>query len=76
MQIWHETANELPVTYDVDVLIVGGGPTGVAAATAAARAGEKTLLIERYGFAVVWRPQACPGQFAGYLPRVKVLMSS
>lgn len=50
MQIWHETANELPVTYDVDVLIVGGGPTGVAAATAAARAGEKTLLIERYGF--------------------------
>ncbi|SBL52451.1 FAD-dependent oxidoreductase [Klebsiella oxytoca] len=50
MQTWHEVANKIPVTYDVDVLVVGGGPTGVAAATAAARAGENTLLIERYGF--------------------------
>jgi hypothetical protein len=35
---------------DVDVLVVGGGATGVAAATTAARAGLKTLLVERYGF--------------------------
>lgn len=50
MQICHEQARDIPVTLDVDVLVVGGGPTGVAAATAAARAGEKTLLIEKYGF--------------------------
>lgn len=50
MEVCHETARDLPVTYDVDVLVVGGGPTGVAAATAAARAGENTLLIEKYGF--------------------------
>ncbi|MBA3596461.1 MAG: FAD-dependent oxidoreductase [Methylibium sp.] len=34
----------------VDVLVVGGGATGVAAATTAARAGLKTLVVERYGF--------------------------
>jgi len=35
---------------DVDVLVVGGGPAGLGAATAASRAGAKTLLLERYGF--------------------------
>lgn len=35
---------------DVDVLVVGGGATGVAAACTAARAGMKVLLVERYGF--------------------------
>ncbi len=33
-----------------DVVIAGGGLTGVAAGIAAARAGANTLLIERYGF--------------------------
>jgi|LSQX01.2.fsa_nt_gb hypothetical protein len=35
---------------NVDVLVVGGGPAGVAAAIAAARDGVKTALVERYGF--------------------------
>ncbi|WP_170975472.1 FAD-dependent oxidoreductase [Martelella alba] len=50
MQLCHENARDIPISLTVDVLVVGGGPTGVAAATAAARAGERTLLIERYGF--------------------------
>lgn len=33
----------------VDVLVCGGGPAGIAAAWMAARAGRKTLLLERYG---------------------------
>ncbi|HEY0823519.1 MAG TPA: FAD-dependent oxidoreductase [Ramlibacter sp.] len=35
---------------DADVLVVGGGATGVAAACTAARAGLRVLLVERYGF--------------------------
>lgn len=34
----------------VEVAVIGGGPSGIAAAVAAARSGARTLLIERYGF--------------------------
>jgi hypothetical protein len=33
-----------------EVVVVGGGPAGIAASIAAARQGARTLLIERYGF--------------------------
>ncbi|MGI5820405.1 MAG: FAD-dependent oxidoreductase [Armatimonadota bacterium] len=41
---------EVPVIGDYDVVVAGGGPGGIPAAVAAARAGAKTLLIERYGY--------------------------
>ena len=34
---------------EYDVLVAGGGPSGIAAAVAAARQGSKTALMERYG---------------------------
>jgi ribulose 1,5-bisphosphate synthetase/thiazole synthase len=40
----------LPVATEADVLVVGGGPAGCAAAIAAAREGAGTLLIEQFGF--------------------------
>jgi hypothetical protein len=45
-----EPARRVPVVDEVDVLVLGGGPSGIAAATAAARHGATTLLVERYGF--------------------------
>jgi FAD-dependent oxidoreductase family protein len=49
-QVVHEPARETPVLGDYDVVVVGGGPAGIAAGAAAARDGAKTLLIEKYGF--------------------------
>ena len=46
-----EPANTLPVYDECDVLVVGGGSAGHAAALAAARAGcEKVIVMERYDF--------------------------
>ena len=39
-----------PATIACDVLVIGGGAAGVAAATAAGRAGARVVLLERYGF--------------------------
>jgi 2-polyprenyl-6-methoxyphenol hydroxylase-like FAD-dependent oxidoreductase len=46
--VWHESARELPVYRNCDVLVVGGGPSGTAAAVAAARAGADVVLLERH----------------------------
>lgn len=44
-----ESPRHTNVISDVDVLVVGGGPAGIAAALAASQAGAKTLCIERHG---------------------------
>ena len=40
----------LPLWAETDVLVLGGGPSGFAAALTAAEMGAKTLLVEQYGF--------------------------
>jgi len=45
-----EPERRTPVLGEFEVVVVGGGPAGITAATAAARAGRRTILIERYGF--------------------------
>lgn len=50
MAHWTEPARQLPVYGSFDVVVVGGGPAGIAASWSAARHGAKVLLIERYGF--------------------------
>ena len=39
-----------PIAFDVDVLVAGGGPAGIAAALSAARSGARVLLVEKNGF--------------------------
>ncbi len=45
-----EPARDTPIFGEFEIVILGGGPAGIAAAAASGALGRKTLLIERYGF--------------------------
>src|SRR5574341_2450573 len=45
-----EPGRKTPIFGEYEVVVLGGGPAGIAAAAAAGRAGRSTILIERYGF--------------------------
>ncbi len=44
-----EAARDIDVIHSTDVLVVGSGPGGLAAAIGAARAGAQVTLVERFG---------------------------
>ena len=44
----YEPPRETPVHAETDVLVIGGGPAGCAAALAARRLGAQVTLVERY----------------------------
>lgn len=46
--IFHEEGRDIDIYHKCDVVVVGGGPAGCAAAWAAASAGADVTLIERY----------------------------
>ena len=46
----NEPARTLPVYGEYDVVVIGGGPSGLAASVSAAKHGARVLLVERYGF--------------------------
>lgn len=49
MRTISEPARETPIIHETEVLVVGSGPGGLAAALAASRAGARVCLVERFG---------------------------
>ena len=50
-QVIHQPARDIRVVDRSDVVVVGGGPAGIAAAVSAARNGASVTLLERYPYA-------------------------
>ena len=48
-KVVRESSRDIKVCNEADVVVVGGGPAGIAAALTASRNGMETVLVERYG---------------------------
>src|SRR2546427_12191449 len=59
----------LPVVEEADLVVVGGGSAGTAAAIAAARAGLRTVLVEEFPFLGGMSTGGCVGTFCGFYYR-------
>lgn len=56
----------MSISTDYDVIVVGGGMAGCAAAVGSARRGARTLLMERYGFLGGWATAALVNPFMSH----------
>jgi choline dehydrogenase-like flavoprotein len=59
-------AEEIEVSEEVDLLVVGGGAAGTAAAIAGARQGLRTTLVEEMPFLGGMSTGGCVGTFCGF----------
>ncbi|PXY23370.1 hypothetical protein BAY59_27210 [Prauserella coralliicola] len=66
--VWHD-GRAVPVADEFDVVVVGGGPSGVCAAIAAARSGSRTALVERSAFLGGTATGAMVASFMGFFWR-------
>jgi FAD-dependent oxidoreductase family protein len=57
---------DIKVHSESDVVVAGGGPSGLIAALASARAGAKTILVEQYGFLGGMATAASVGPFSPF----------
>lgn len=57
---------DMKIHSESDVVVAGGGPSGLVAAIAAARAGAKTTLVEQYGFLGGMATAASVGPFSPF----------
>ena len=64
-------AADYPVVEDADVVIVGGGSAGTAAAVVAARAGLRTVLVEESPFLGGMSTGGAVGTFCGFYLRTR-----
>src|SRR5438552_17677320 len=61
----------IPVAEEADLVVVGGGSAGTAAAITAARAGLRTVLVEDSPFLGGMSTGGCVGTFCGFYYREK-----
>jgi hypothetical protein len=62
-------ATEHPVVEDADLIVVGGGSAGMAAAITAARAGLRTVLVDEAPYLGGMSTGGCVGTFCGFYHR-------
>lgn len=66
-----EPVRSVPVYAETDVVVIGGGPAGVAAALAAARGGARVILVEQYGY-LGGKPATCHNPILNWVdPKVQ-----
>src|SRR5512139_2722676 len=62
-------AEELELREQADLVVIGGGSAGVAAAVTAARLGLRTVLVEEFPFFGGMSTGGCVGTFCGFFYR-------
>lgn len=65
---------EVPVSSEVDVLVIGGGAAGIAAAISSAEGGASTMIVEQRGYLGGMGTVALVPAFCPYTDKVKPII--